>query len=108
LKLRLHNKLYFWLTGCWITLLNIQIANLISIYQISLKVSNWQKSFNSNLEFLPNPGLLGRFAPIFYFHFEHVLIVTLKNKEKKFRGFYKKKYANFQDFKFSYKNKKKL
>ncbi len=49
-----------------------------------------------------NTRLLGRFAPIFYFHSELTLIVTLKNKEKKFLGFYKK------DFKYFYKTKKKL
>ena len=34
--------------------------------------------------------LLGRFAPIFYLNCEHVLNVTLKNKEKKFVDFIKK------------------
>ena len=33
--------------------------------------------------------LLGRFAPIFYFNCEHVLIVNIeKQRRKKFRGFY--------------------
>ena len=36
--------------------------------------------------------LLGRFAPIFYFNCEHVLIVNIeKQKTKRFREFYKKK-----------------
>ena len=34
--------------------------------------------------------LLGRFAPIYNFNCEHVLIVTLKNKEKNFADFIKK------------------
>ena len=41
-----------------------------------------------------------RFAPILYFSCEDILIVTLKNKEKKFRGF------NKNDFKIFYKTKK--
>ena len=43
---------------------------------------------------------LGRFAPIFYFNCEHVLIVNIKKqRRKKFCGIYKKKFADFQDLK---------
>ena len=52
--------------------------------------------------------LLGRFAPIFYFNCEHVLIVNIeKQRRKKFREFYKE-IADFQDFNKFYKNKKLL
>ena len=33
--------------------------------------------------------LLGRFAPIFYFNYEHVLIVNIEKQIKKFKRFLK-------------------
>ena len=50
--------------------------------------------------------LLGRLVPIFSFKCELFLIVTLKNKEKKIPDFIKKKFADFQDLNFFYKNKR--
>ena len=50
--------------------------------------------------------LLGCFAPIFYFIWGHVLIVTLKNKEKNISRILLKSFADFQDLKNFYKNKK--
>ena len=45
--------------------------------------------------------LLGRFTPIFYLNCEHVLFIyILKQSRKKFRGFLKKKFPDFQEFKF--------
>ena len=44
--------------------------------------------------------LLWRFAPIFYFNCEHVLIVILKNKEKKFADFIKKRLRIFKILRF--------
>ena len=44
--------------------------------------------------------LLGRFAPIFYLNWEHVLFVyILKQSRKKFRGFLKKNLRIFKIFK---------
>jgi len=51
--------------------------------------------------FLLNTRLLGRSAPIFYLNCEHVLFVyILKQRRKKFCGFLKKKFADFQEFNF--------
>ena len=45
--------------------------------------------------------LLGRFAPIFYLNCEHVLFVyILKQRRKKFRGFFKKNLRIFKILKF--------
>ena len=50
--------------------------------------------------------LLGCFASIFYLNCEHVLFVyILKQRRKKFCGF-KKKFADFQEFKFFLQNQK--
>ena len=62
----------------------------------------------THIQLFNNYRLLGRFAPIFYFNCKHVLIVNIeKQRSKKCRGFYKK-FADFQDFKKFYKNKKAL
>ena len=43
--------------------------------------------------------LLGRFAPIFFFYREHFLFLYIvKQKTKKVRGFYKKKFRGFSKF----------
>ena len=58
-----------------------------------------------NMSIFIDTRLLGRFAPIFYLNCEHVVFVyILKQRRKKFCGF-KKKFADFQEFKFFYKIK---
>ena len=44
-------------------------------------------------------------APIFYLNCEHVLFVYILKQRRKFFADYKKKFADFQEFKFFYKIK---
>ena len=44
--------------------------------------------------------LLWRFAPIFYFNGKHFLFVYIVKQNKKFRGFYKKKFRGFSQIEF--------
>jgi len=49
--------------------------------------------------------LLERFAPIFYLNCEHVFFVYILKQRKKFCGFLKRKFADFNEFNFFYKIK---
>ena len=70
----------------------VPVENIINLIRLNFV----RFRFNSNHYWkYSRTGLLGRFASLFYFNFEHFLFVFSLNKNKNVLGFYRKNVVDF-------------